>query len=51
MNVGKLIELLEEIPKDAEVVISQEFGLGWGGHYSEYDPKPDYYPNKNKVYL
>lgn len=51
MTVEQFISKLQEFPKDAEVVISQEFGLGWGGHYTEYDPNPDYYPNQNKVYL
>ena len=48
MNVGKLIELLEEIPKDAEVVTFHEFGFG---DSNEYEPELYYNPNQNKVYL
>mgnify|MGYP006874619467 CR=1 FL=1 len=49
MTVGKLIELLQEFPKDAEVIIC-EFN-SYSGEDIEKDPEPDYYPNQNRVYL
>lgn len=48
MTVGKLIELLQELPKDAEVVKFYEFGFGGS---NEYEPELDYYPDRNKIYL
>jgi hypothetical protein len=48
MTVGKLIELLQGLPKDADVVIS-EYNPYHGD--LEKDPEPDYYPHQNKVYL
>lgn len=48
MTVEQLISKLQEIPKDAEVVIFHEFGFGGS---NEYEPELDYYSNQNKVYL
>lgn len=48
MTVEELIELLQEFPKDAEVVIYEE--NPYHGDL-EKDPEPDYYPHHNKVYL
>lgn len=48
MTVGKLIELLQELPKDAEVVIC-EYNSYHGD--LEKDPEPDYYLHQNKEYF
>lgn len=48
MTVGKLIELLQELPKDSEVVITY---LSVLGEDVELDPDPIYYENQNRVYL
>lgn len=46
MIVEELIKLLQEFPKDAEIVI-YEYNHG----DLEKDPEPDYYLHQNKVYL
>ena len=48
MTVGKLIELLQELPKEAEVIIC-EYNSYHGD--LERDPEPDYYSHQNRVYL
>lgn len=48
MTVGKLIELLQELPKEAEVIIC-EYNPYHGN--LERDPEPDYYSHQNRVYL
>lgn len=48
MTVGKLIELLQELPKEAEVIIC-EYNPYHGN--LERDPEPDYYSYQNRVYL
>ena len=48
MTVGKLIELLQELPKEAEVIIC-EYNPYQGD--LEKEPDPDYYPHQNRVYL
>ena len=48
MTVGELIELLQEFPQNAEVIIG-EYNPYYGD--LEKDFEPDYYPHQNRVYL
>lgn len=48
MTVEQFISKLQEIPKDAEVVITY---MDFLGEDHAYGPKPDYYENQNRVYL
>ncbi len=48
MTIEELIKLLQELPKDAEVVLTRP---NLYGDNFVCDPDPDYYPHQNKVYL
>lgn len=48
MTVEQLISKLQEIPKDAEVVITY---MDFLGEDHVRAPQPDYYDNQNRVYL
>ena len=48
MTVEELILKLQELPKEAEVVLIRP---NLYGDDFVCDPDPDYYPNQNRVYL